>query len=197
MNQAIAFFDFDGTITRKDTLIEIIKYQKGSFGLYAGLFILSPVLILLKLKLLHSQKAKEIVLKYFFRNTPVLEFQKKCDLFTRDVLPGLIRPSALNCLHDHLKKGTKIVIVSASAENWLSGWCNELNISYIGTKLEVRQGKISGKIAGKNCYGIEKVNRIKAAFNLNEFKKIYAYGDSAGDVPMLKIATDPRYRTFT
>ncbi len=37
----IAFFDFDGTITRKDTLFEIIRYQKGPLALYAGMLLLS------------------------------------------------------------------------------------------------------------------------------------------------------------
>lgn len=196
LSKAIALFDFDGTITRKDTLIEIIKYQRGKFRFYTGLLILSPVLILHKLKILPAKYAKERVLQYFFKGVYLEEFQKKCDNFVREVLPGIIHPSAFACIQNHLKEGTKVVIVSASAENWLSAWCKQFQLDYIGTKLEIREGKLSGKIAGKNCNGMEKVNRIKSIYNLDNFAVIYAYGDSKGDLPMLKVSTKPYYRSF-
>ncbi len=196
MNKTIAFFDFDGTVTRKDTLIEIIKYQRGWFRLFIGLLVLSPVLILNKLKILPAQYAKETVLRHFFKDLPLTEFQHKCDTFCSEALPGIIRPAALTCIEHHLKQGVKVVIVSASAENWLSAWCKEFRLDYICTKLEIREGRLTGKIAGRNCNGAEKVNRIKAIYNLDYFTVIYAYGDSNGDLPMLKVATNPYYRTF-
>ena len=45
----VAVFDFDGTITRKDTLIEFIRFAKGSAALYWGLLLHLPWLILMKL----------------------------------------------------------------------------------------------------------------------------------------------------
>ena len=48
----------------------------------------------------------------------------------------------------------------------------------------------------KNCYGIEKVNRINEVINLKEYLNIYAYGDSNGDKQMLKIATHAYYKYF-
>ena len=36
MNKGIAFFDFDGTITTKDTLLEFIKYSRGTMSFYWG-----------------------------------------------------------------------------------------------------------------------------------------------------------------
>ncbi len=196
MNKTIAFFDFDGTVTRKDTLIEIIKYQHGRLRLYTGFLILSPILILNKLKILSAQYAKESVLQYFFNALPLPEFQRKCDNFVSEVLPGIIRPAAFTCIQNHLKEGTKVVIVSASAENWLAGWCNQFNLDYICTKLEIQEGRLTGKIAGKNCNGVEKVTRIRSIYNLDQFTEIYAYGDSTGDLPMLKVATNPYYRAF-
>jgi len=38
--KSIAFFDFDGTITSKDTLAEILKFAKGKRAYYTGLVIL-------------------------------------------------------------------------------------------------------------------------------------------------------------
>ena len=66
MKKGIAFFDFDGTITKKDTLLEVIKFQKGTLAFYTGFFLLSPYLVAMKMKILSNQMVKEKVLKYFF-----------------------------------------------------------------------------------------------------------------------------------
>ena len=87
----IAFFDFDGTITIKDTLPEIIKFQKGVAAYYIGLLLYAPWLIAYKLKLFPNDKAKEKILIYFFSDTPETVFQEKCNLFADRILPGLIR----------------------------------------------------------------------------------------------------------
>ncbi|WP_333863479.1 HAD family hydrolase, partial [Chitinophaga sp.] len=98
MKQAIAFFDFDGTITRKDTLFEIIRFQKGAAALYAGMAVLSPLLVLFKLKMISNQRMKEIVLRFYFKNTSLAVFQERCDAFCRERLPSLLRPRAVNAI---------------------------------------------------------------------------------------------------
>ena len=62
----IAFFDFDGTITSKDSLLEFIKFALGPFKYYKGLLFLSPMLILFKLKFIPNDLAKEKLITYFF-----------------------------------------------------------------------------------------------------------------------------------
>ena len=66
----------------------------------------------------------------------------------------------------------------------------------LATLLETENGIVTGKLSGKNCYGPEKVARIKSEFRLEEYDNIYAYGDSSGDTEMLAIATKPYYRKF-
>ena len=62
----IAFFDFDGTITTKDSLLEIIKFQKGIPAFYTGLFFQLPWLIAFKIKIIPNDAAKQKMLTYFF-----------------------------------------------------------------------------------------------------------------------------------
>ena len=52
------------------------------------------------------------------------------------------------------------------------------------------------KTLGNDCNGLEKVRRIKKKYNLNKYAKIYAYGDTEGDKPMLDIADISFYRAF-
>lgn len=196
MKKSIAFFDFDGTITYKDTLFEIIKYQRGSLALYLGLIKLSPWLIALKLKIISNDTAKQKLLTHFFKDTQLVDFQNKCDAFIAQQLPRLIRQRALQQINEHLQNNTIVVVVSASAENWIEGWCKQNNIICIATKLQIREGRLTGKIEGKNCHGVEKVNRIKAHFPLDAYETISAYGDTKGDKPMLSLATFAHYKPF-
>lgn len=66
--------------------------------------------------------------------------------------------------------------------------------NFIATKLEQKDGKLTGKFNGNNCYGTEKVLRIKEKYNLKEFEKIYAYGDSKGDREMLALAHEGYFK---
>lgn len=192
----IAFFDFDGTITTKDTMLELIKFQKGTAGFYAGFFVNSPSLIAYKLKLISNQAAKEHVLKYFFKGTPLPGFQQGCDEFAEMLLPSLIRPGALAEIAELKAKGFEVVIVSASAENWIQKWCSEAGVKLLASKLETRDGQLTGNLNGQNCHGEEKVCRINAAYDLSAYEEIYCYGDTSGDKPMLAIGTKIFYKPF-
>ncbi len=195
--QAIAFFDFDGTITNKDTMLALAEYRKGKAGYLMGMLRLSPSLVALKLNLLPAQKAKQLFLRHFFGGMSAAAFNKLCEDFSENILPSLIRKDAWQAIQQHIANGDKVVVVSASAENWIAHWCNKNNIPFLGTRLEIKNDMITGIISGINCNGKEKVSRIKEAFNLADFETVYAYGDSSGDKEMLAIATNPHFRPFT
>jgi HAD superfamily hydrolase (TIGR01490 family) len=196
LSRSIAFFDFDGTITTKDTLLELIKYQKGEIAFYVGLLILSPVIIAYKLGFYSNWKAKQSVLRYFFKGTPFKYFQSKCDNFSLTIIPKLLRPKAIETINYLKQKNVRIIIVTASAENWVKAWCNSINVEYLATCLEIKENKITGNIAGKNCYGPEKADRIRNYIDLEKYDKIYAFGDSKGDYDMLKLGEQTYYKPF-
>jgi phosphatidylglycerophosphatase C len=196
MKKRIAFFDFDGTITTKDTLLEIIKYQKGSFSFYLGFLLCSPFLVLYKLKIISNQAAKEITLRWFFGRMPLAVFEQRCNAFEEEKLPALIRGKALSEIEKLKAANADIVIVSASAENWIRQWCSRHQLQLIATKLEIRHDRITGKIEGNNCHGQEKVRRIVSQYDLSQYDEVYCYGDTKGDKPMLGLATFGFYRPF-
>ena len=94
----------------------------------------------------------------------------------------------------HKSQNHTIVIVAASLEAYLKDWCNIHSIELIATYLEVNNGKLTGKLGSRNCYGIEKVHCICEKYDLNNFNSIYVYGDSRGDKEMLAIAHEKYYR---
>jgi len=192
----IAFFDFDRTITTKDTMFELIRHQKGNAKFYFGFLINIPVFAALKLKLISNQVAKEKLLSYFFKGTDLSIFQSACEVFANEHLPLLIRPGALAEIEKLWQQGFKITIVSASAENWIKSWADKMNIGLIATQLETVNDKLTGRVEGQNCNGEEKAARIRSVYNLAEFDEIYCYGDSKGDEQMLALGTKTFYKPF-
>lgn len=184
----IAFFDFDCTITNTDSLFRFIRYSKGSFRFYIGLLMLGPVFLFFKLKLIKNWRAKEMVLTWFFKGMPESKLLAQGREFADQVIPQIIRPEALDAFDFHRRSGDKIVVVTASLTFWIKPWCDALGFSLIGTEPEFRNGIFTGRFAGKNCHGKEKVARIKTVYDLTAFGKIYAYGDSSADREMLNLA---------
>lgn len=186
----LALFDFDGTITKKDSFIGFLIYAVGFNKFICGMIKLSPFLLAYKFKIIPNWKAKEYVLMHFFQNWDKSHFNEIASNYSYEKLPLIVQKKALECLNNHQNERSKVVIVSASLENYLSGWCKKCNVELIGTRLELLNNKITGKILGKNCYGLEKVRRITEKYNLDKYETIYAYGDSIGDEEMLEIANE-------
>jgi HAD superfamily hydrolase (TIGR01490 family) len=196
MAKSIAFFDFDGTITSVDSLVEFIQYAIGKKAYYKGLIKLSPILLAYFLKFIPNDKAKERLLCYFFSGWDTERFHTVADKYSLEMIDKITRSKAIARIKWHKQQGHKVVIVSASMESWLKSWCNKQEVTLISSHLEIKNGKITGKFASKNCYGPEKVHRIKALYTLSDFIDVYVYGDSLGDKEMLSLANKPYYKYF-
>jgi phosphoserine phosphatase len=71
-----------------------------------------------------------------------------------------------------------------------------MGLKLISTELETKNGKMTGRIDGRNCSGKEKPRRIKAQYDLSSFDELYVYGDSRDDQPMMALATHAFYKPF-
>ena len=192
----LALFDFDGTITTDDSLIKFIRFAIGDIKFIEGILLLSPMLIAYKLKLIPNDKAKERLFSYFFKGISEKEFQEITTKYSLKHIDKIVRPKAIEKIQWHQKQGHTVSIVSASIEYWLRPWCVQNGLNLIATKIEIIDQTVTGKFLSKNCYGIEKVNRIKEIYNLNDCKYIYAYGDSSGDKELLDLADEKYYQYF-
>ena len=66
----------------------------------------------------------------------------------------------------------------------------------LGTKVETRDGRLTGRFATPNCYGPEKVRRIREVFPDRDNYHLTAFGDSRGDKEMLDYADQGYYKPF-
>ncbi len=192
----LALFDFDGTITTDDSLIKFIRFVVGDAKFIWGMILLSPMLTAYKLKLIPNYKAKQYMLSYFFKGMSEEKFMQVTNEYSLNHIKTILRPKAMEKIAWHKEQGHKIVIVSASIECWLKPWCDENNLDLIATKLEIEDGIVTGKFLTKNCYGIEKANRVNEAYDLSNYDYIYVYGDSRGDREMLELADESFYKPF-
>lgn len=192
MKQLYAF-DFDGTLTTKDSLLAFIRYAKGTHGFLLGFLCHAHLLVLMKLGLYPNWKAKERVFSYFFKGMPIEVFDTLCRQFAADNRE-LLRSEGVKTLQQAQAGGAEVLIVSASIDNWVQPFFPSVKV--VGTQVEVKNGHLSGQFLTKNCYGQEKVNRILALYpDRNEYRLI-AYGDSRGDKELLAFADEGHYKPF-
>ena len=116
--------------------------------------------------------------------------------FYRKKMRNWVKKSAAEEIRKHIENNAEVSLVSASPEDWLWPFTEEYGINLIATRLEKIDGIYTGKIVGNNCRKAEKVRRVREVYNLDDYSEIYAYGDSAGDYEMLKIANHPHFRFF-
>ncbi len=192
----LALFDLDGTVTRRDTLLDFVRFALGWKPFLSGVAHLSPYTTAFTLGVLNGTVFKEIYLSHFFNGWPKKRFQQYGLAYAVHVLPLMVKPDALDRIKWHKKEGHRVIIVTASIKEWIEAWCKRNDLELISSEIEFQNGKVTGRLASRNCSGKEKVRRIKDVLDLSTYEKIYAYGDSNGDKEMLAIADETYYRHF-
>ena len=200
MVNKIIVFDFDGTITQNDTLISFLRFTHG-WKFYIGFFLLLPVLICYKIGLIRNSKAKEFVFSWFFCGWKIEKFNSLCRQFAKSSKIK-VRPAAMEMIKTYLGQENVVVIVSASISNWVGAWADINGISCVlSTDIEVVDGVITGKFLTPNCYGAEKVTRLKKHFpelnsNRENISVISCAHQHSNNKELLLFADEGFYKCF-
>jgi len=189
----IVAFDFDGTLTTRDTLLCVIRYAVGTGAFFRGFLLHAPLLVLMKLRLYPNDKAKQRVFSYFFKGMTLSEFDALCRRFAADSR-HLLRRQGVEAVNEARCRGAKVLIVSASIDNWVQPFFPDVRV--LGTQVEVKDGRLTGRFLSRNCYGREKVERILALYPQRDTYLLTAYGDSRGDRELLAFADEAHYKPF-
>lgn len=195
-NKTIAIFDFDNTITNRDTLFDFFLFSFGKKKFMFKIILLTPVLILTKLKFLSAQKGKQILLKSFLNGISALDFQNFCINYKHRI-SNILKKEAIKKIHWHIHNNHETIILSASIEDWIKPWASEIGINIVlGTELDKTGFYLSGNIKGLNCKGKAKLDRLIERLPNYQDYTIYAYGDSKADRYILNIANYPFFKKF-
>jgi len=199
-------FDFDGTLTRRDSMLEFIRYAKGDKATVLGFLKHLHLIILMMLGIMSHGKTKRIIFQYFFGGMGTGSFNTLCERFAMDNA-SILSPKGCRVVQSALSKGYEVVVITASIENWVRpffGLPADENavtvmpgkVRVIGTRLQTAGGIITGEFATKNCRGEEKVRRLLECYPERTSYKLIVYGDSNGDRALLDFSDEGYYRTF-
>lgn len=194
----LALFDFDGTITKKDSFRLFLQGARPYGFFITAIFHCLPV-VRYTIGRYPNQRLKELFLRSLFQGMAISDFHAICHRFCEEKLPAIIRHGFWERYELYQKRGTRMVVVTATPRVIIEPWCKKHRLDLLGSELEkTRDLKLTGALLGENCMGEEKVRQIRNHYDLDRYGRIYAYGDSPGDLPMLGLAAkkDRFYRPF-
>ena len=189
-------FDFDGTLTCRDSFLAYLSWLAGPWGYWCGLSGLAPS-GLAWLRDRDRARVKEALVKRFMAGATRQDIERSARAFATTHSAALLRPDALRCWWNWRERGARLIIVTASPEIIVAPFAHGLGADMlIGTRLAFdASDRVTGRLEGANCRGAEKVSRLREAFG-DAVRLEAAYGDSDGDTQMLAIADEPGLRVF-
>ena len=192
----IVAFDFDGTLTVRDSFTAFLKWRAGPARWAAGCARLFPDGTSY---LFHRNRGriKAAAVREFLSGVPREQLEKEARTFANYASASLFRPDALATWRRWQQRGARMVIVTASPDIIVAPFARGLGCDkLIGSGIAFDQGdRVIGTLAGPNCRGPEKVRRLREVFG-EDVHLTAAYGDTSGDREMLKIADEKGYRVF-
>lgn len=197
--QKLILTDFDGTLTRSDTFPQFLRYAAGPLRFYCLLPAAAFFALLCLLGIFSRQTAKEHIFSLYFKGCE----QKKLEQLGRDFSQYILAnskkifwPGALDMIARARAAGTRVVVVSASADIWIAPFAASVGAECLATRWQFRDGRFVGRIDGRNCRREEKISRIRQLIPDFESYCIDAYGDTSGDTEMLAAADTPHFKPF-
>lgn len=184
--------DVEGTLTSGETWRGLLAYLRahGKAGAARGFLArMLPRYALSRLGLLDRARVRRQWIEYLPRTLRGLredELRGVAAWVVDHELWPKRRPDVLAELERHARAGHAVVLCSGVYQPVLEALAARLGAQAIGTPLEVRDGRLTGELAGAVCTGHAKAQRL--CEHLQGKTLFAAYGDTLADVPMLKLA---------
>jgi phosphatidylglycerophosphatase C len=193
----IVAFDFDGTLTVRDSFLAFLRWRRGTPAYALGALKLIPDLVSYAFHR-DREALKSRAATVYLRGLSEANLDADAERFAEAHITTLLRPDAAQAWLTWKERGAVVCIVTASPEHTVRPFARRLGADLLlGTHLHVdHQGLITGAFATANCRGQEKVDRLREVFG-DDIRLAAAYGDTSGDTEMLAIADAPGFRVFT
>jgi phosphatidylglycerophosphatase C len=194
--RAIVAFDFDGTMTVRDSYTAFLKFRTPPLKWALGGIRLIPAAIAYLLDR-NRERIKVAATRVFLGGVTREALEADAKRFAEACSRTLLRPDAVTAWKNWRKDRVRLIIVTASPDVVVAPFARGLGADdLLGTPLAYdSEGRVTGLFLSPNCRGAEKVVRLKAAYG-PDLRIKAAYGDSDGDTEMLAIAEQPYYRVF-
>ena len=197
------FFDLDGTLATVHVWQAITRHhrQKGVQRLALGWFLAThyPMFALYKMHLVsrtdaYSTWARDMA--WLIGGMTLAQGQAVFDwVADAQVIPSC-RPDMLAVLRDHQAQGHRVVLVSGTFQPLLETIAARLGVGEcVGTLVEVRNGRYTGRALPPACLGPGKAVRLRqylaAPGAVIDLTQSFAYADGEWDIPVLELVGHP------
>lgn len=190
----LALFDFDGTITYRETMPHFMCLAVRPHRKWLGSLLLMPFLLGYKARIVSGSVVRALICSLGFWRIPTQELEAHGKHFAQHVLPTTLRPEAMERIAWHKQRGDTIVVVSGGLDLYLRHWCQQHGIELLCSALEQRDGRFTGRYLGRQCVRDEKARLVQERYPLSKFSRVFAYGDTPEDHALLALAHEPYYQ---
>lgn len=189
-------FDLDYTVTRVDTypafLLGMLA-RRPSRWLQAGILPLD--LAFHRLGFRDNQWLKERALRVIAGRASPLLVEQRSRKLVESILASKLRPGAIAAIEQHRAAGHFLVLATASFDIYARLFAERLGFHDVVCTIAERdeRSRLTGRIAGRNCYGEEKLRRIAGRLEDGRGNSsVVVYTDHHSDLPLLEWADSPR-----
>ncbi|MFL6698472.1 MAG: HAD-IB family hydrolase [Vitreoscilla sp.] len=194
--RVVAVFDFDGTISERDTLVPFLVLAFGRARVAATFAALAGTGLAWLVRRTPIDEFKRRVLRRLVAGASAQRLGALGPVHARALAPRL-RPGALERIAWHRAQGHRLVLVSSTLDVYLAHVGAQLGFDdVLCSRLESRGGLFSGELEGADCTGPEKLRRLRGLLGELDEHELHVYGDSEGDRDLLAAADHPHFRPF-
>jgi len=193
--RAAAFFDIDGTLLAVHSAPLYARYmRRHGRARRRDLIRTAYYLLQYRLNLLDIEHALERASRLIvgWEEEEVAAFSKR---WYEEAMRRHLVPSICDLLEQHRERGDLVAFLSTTTHYLADPLAHDLGVEHVlVTRLEVRDGRFTGRADGPICYGRGKVYWAKrfARECGVDLARSYFYTDSVTDVPVLEIVGHPR-----
>lgn len=193
--RTVAAFDFDGTVSRRDTLVPFVarfagvrKSASGSLGTgWDGL-------VRRRAELRDRDAFKAQMVRRLLAGRDARDLDRAAGVYAARLIDTALRPEMVEEIRAHVAAGHETLFVSASLSNYLVPVARYLGMTdVIAVELDVTEGVLNGSMVHPNVRAEQKAVRLRRWLGVPdqgpiEGVHLWAYGNSSGDHELLAMA---------
>ena len=190
----LVIFDLDYTLTRRGTwgrfVLRNLRYRPHRWLPFA--FATAKAQWLYKTGKVPRVYVKQEMMRCSMVGALKADIVRMAEAFADREIENGLRPGALRALERHRARGDTLAIASAAVCVIVDAIARRLDIPYwVSTEMNWENGRLAPDFATENCYGPQKLERVKRLFSQDEafvrtYEHITMYSDSYSDIDILR-----------
>ena len=199
----VAAFDFDGTLTTRDTLVPFLYRVSGPRQFATATAKLGIKGSLRRIPITDRDHVKELMIRELLGGRQEADLRALGQEYATEILAKRMNDAVLQRLRNHVDRGDEVLFVSASLVYYLDPIAELLDVdAVIAVEPRSADGTLDGSLTHPNVRAQQKAIRLSEWLSANDHSdgpgelhespvELWAYGNSSGDHELLDMADHP------